>query len=277
MSQYISNNDDDLFEYDPTEENEDSLLKKYVEQQYDYVNSEKDLHQKYIGSNALAKTLSETFDKENDLDSITLSNASVYRALMNAMETFVITDRDNNKKTVHKILDELTQGKFSLMLMYNVLEERIAVRRILYLTLQAVFKDKSSKEIESFISLASKFSHAEITDEFLTGSIRTTISILDFTIKLDQVNYLHVAEKLNEPIKEVLFKTDEEFYELQLQTLLFEGSYTHYLQRIEEKMFAAFSLPVKDGSENEPKKMNIIDRLSQQFEKEVRYIYKDSK
>jgi len=279
MSQYISDNDDDLFEYEPAEENKDSLLQKYSEQQYDYINSEKDSHQIEIGNSVLAKTLSETFDKENDLDSITLSNASVYRALINAMESFVETDKTYYLRTQHQILDELTQGKFSLTLVYNVLEIRIAAKKILYNTLNAVFNDNSSKEIELFVELASKLSYEEISNEFLTGSIRTSISILDFTIKLDQILYLHIAEKLNQPIKEILFENDKEDVDIDLQNFIYERSYTEYLRKLEENMLCAFSLSATNVSqtetENQPKKINLLERLSEHFEKEVRYTSKN--
>jgi hypothetical protein len=197
MSSYLSSNDDDLFDYEPDEEVK-------VESNVETPNASFD------SSNELFKNIKNNLDSdletvEGNIDSpkvkLTVSYHLAYAMFLSEI------NKDASSKSLHIVLDRLTNGDFTLIKMFYEVEMKIS-RRLIFLDIsREAFKQSENKE--SFLDFLSKTIGVTFTEFHKATCYQSTWNITQHALNIDKAVYLTLSKKLGLPVEQSLF--DENF------------------------------------------------------------------
>lgn len=209
MSNYIGANDDDLFDYDPSLETINETKEDFSKTNLDDISSfnlTKDQEQ-------ILNQIKEKFSNDSDLigpeDSkkVFVLNSEIYNSLQAAVSTVVVegVGKSHFGKAVHICLDELTNGRFSMLNLYHKYELKICrkIGMIAILDKMAVMKDDET--IPGMLDVLSQVLKTEFTPLFIKSTFNTTVNILIHSLNVDKVIYRFLAQKLGiEPNEQIL-------------------------------------------------------------------------
>lgn len=178
--------DDDLFGYDPSQESS-SLPINPINSNSDYSNSD------------IFQDISKRIDssKDNDLIGSFTLKIRFAQSLLEAYTEFVQPTTISFHKAVHQTLDKLTNGNFSLIYMYNYLEQNIIRRLHIKYLIESSFLSENNSSISSdFKSFLSKIG-LDIDSTFIKIHIKTNIDINNHILNNERSLYMDLVEKLS--------------------------------------------------------------------------------
>lgn len=192
MSSYLSSNDDDLFDYEPEEDLTESTIRE---------------------TDNGSTNKSELFEKirtnlDNDLDTNdgNLDNAKVKLALSYhiAYAMFLSEiNKDASAKSLHIVLDRLTNGDFTLVKAFYELEMKIS-RRLIFLDIsRSALENKDTSD--SFMEFVAKTIGVTFNDFYKATCYQSTWNITRHAINIDRAVYLTLSKKLGLPVQQSLF------------------------------------------------------------------------
>lgn len=233
----FSDNDDDLFDYDP-----DTKKTHVQSSQNEFLNNLHDV---------------STTEVEDDIDgNLDSAKVRVAHAYYGACERF-ITDINSQAgaKSLMIVLNKITNGDFLLMTSFYELEMKIS-RRMIFLELSLnAFKskeDQNQESSESFIKIVKEIFNVSFTDFYVKTFFLSTINISMHALTLDRAQYLVLSKKLGIPVKQFLFEDVTNMTE-EDHGVYFED----YKNEIEEHLTQFF---LNEG---------ILEELNNAFEKNV--------
>lgn len=178
--QSFSNNDDDLFSYDPLSAPINESVSKDNLSSSDIIQS-------------ISKRVEETKD-DNILGSYS-TRIRFAQSLLIAYTEFVSFGAVFFHKAVHQSLDTLTSGHFSLLYMFNYLEYNILRRINIKYLLENTFIYKEKVDLEEFKKFVDK-TGLNLDESFISMYIKTNLDINDHVINNERAMYLLLADKL---------------------------------------------------------------------------------
>jgi len=194
-----SQNDDDLFDYDPSTEKEKQLI-------YNPVSDIK-------SDNTLLSDLSRNI-KDNDdqtFDGNTEIRIKLAEAILSSYDKWI-----NNASsvayfsTLNTMLDELTNGRFSVMYFYSTIEQKI-LRRININTLigeSFIVKDGDNKDtLKQFLTKIG----ISYDGPYLSTYVGTLVRISNHILFREKAMYLSLAEKLQLPANPLVSQDNPDF------------------------------------------------------------------
>jgi hypothetical protein len=168
----LSNNDDDLFDYDPQKDLKTSSLDDSSSQE-DVVFS--------VDSLTFSSTASSAF----------AAISSVASRFFNSQE---LVD-DSFRSSVSKFLDELTDGKFSKNFIFNILEKDIIKKKAL-ISFNQLFISILNSESSSLKIFKSEDSDSLMDLQVLNKMIQSSLEISFHSVKNDILTYRKLSEDL---------------------------------------------------------------------------------
>jgi hypothetical protein len=190
MSNYV-NNDDDLFDYDP-EEDQSSPVSYNIEDapKSEFFDNIKD-------------HLDHDLEATGNIDTGKFRLASSYQI---ALHNFVNdTKSEASAKTISIVLNTLTNNDFSLMLMFYETEMRIS-RRMLFLEISYRAFDKEDEDTVLSLHKIGKILNIEFSELYINTCFQSTWNITEHALKIDRALYLSLSERLGIPVKQYLFE-----------------------------------------------------------------------
>jgi len=185
MSDSFAQSDDDLFAYDPSKETKSSNAS------YDSLSSN-------------SKQTNEFYDKiskdikDNDEDNFLEINAlrvKFSQAMIGSYNFWITpTVPVAYSNTVTQVLDQLTNGKFSDLFLYNTLESNIIRRSQLMYLLNGTF-NKETSETDSFKSFMKKIG-VDTDQGYVPTYVGTLIRISMHILARERSMYLDLAHRL---------------------------------------------------------------------------------
>ena len=230
--QSFSNNDDDLFSYDPSSAPVNNF-------------SSKD----NFNASEVIENISKRVDDNKDGNILGASNTRIRfaQSFLTAYTEFVGYGAVFFHKAVHQSLDSLTSGRFSLLYMFNYLEYNILRRINIKYLLESTFIDKEKIDLDGFKKFMDKTGFS-LDEFFISLYIKTNIEINDHVINNERSMYLLLADKLqisphpvvlnpNPTIKELSdsFSSDaSEYHESLFNDIFVSLADSEYLQNLSD-------------------------------------------
>lgn len=192
MSSYLSSNDDDLFDYEPEEDHTEPAISA--------------VDSGPTSKSELYENIKTNLDSDLDTSDGNLDNAKVKLALSYhiAYAMFLSeVNKDASSKSLHIVLDRLTNGDFSLIKMFYELEMKIS-RRLIFLDISySALRDEDSKD--SFVEFVAKTIGVTFNEFYKTTCYQSTWNITRHAINIDRAVYLTLSKKLGLPVEQTLF------------------------------------------------------------------------
>lgn len=274
MSYNISDNDDDLFDYDPSQETSTQVLDPQVPSSpSDNAPDDHSKHEReFIKS---IKTNITDADADLGLHDDTKMNvlvSNLYGSFQEAINNFVgMTRKDHFSRSVHVTLDELTNGRFSMLNMFYYYEIRIIRRMVLANLFGTVFHDENAdndgEHMAPFLQRISEMLNITFTKNYYVSTFNVSIDMLNHVLTVDKIIYQFLADKLsmtpNELITSDLSQMSIEQVEQAVHGYTFHG---FQMSRHQDILSAFF--------EAEPNEHNatLPQRVSEIFNTEVAYM-----
>jgi hypothetical protein len=248
MSSYLSDNDDDLFDYDPTVEPSDTFTPNDVSSSSS-VDSD---HHRY--SKDFIEEVKNNFRDNADADllvsqgCISLPISSLYSSFQEAIHAFINSVRhDYFAKTVHLTLDHLTNGHFSMVNLFHRYEMRI-VRKIALVELFNQTIAKSDEEtISPLLNQLSSLLNIDLTKLYYNSTFVSTINILNHTLTVDRVIYRFLATKTGIDVNPLLMQGLDLENNSSVEALMRSVDLSGFRQQIQDQMFNAFFAAEPNG------------------------------
>lgn len=195
-----SDNDDDLFDYDPNSSTAESVSFK---------EESKFTSKELINNFKVAIENDSDITNTGNLDSDKIRISNAYYGAYNRFITEI--KRDSLAKSLVITLNSLTNNDFSLISMFYDLEMKIS-RRMLFIDLSNLtFTSKLEvdsevkKVYEGFIENVEKIFNIKFNEFYIETFYLSTVSISKHALNLDRAMYLSLSKKLQIPVKQVLF------------------------------------------------------------------------
>jgi len=190
MSNYISDNDDDLFDYEPEKESSTFIS---------------DTNQSLSSDNDLLKKIKDHIQTDNLIDFNT-NNAKLAIGFSNS--THALLNSVYSESLVKSLiisLDSLTRGDFSLLIRFHELEMKISKRMDFHILVREIFFENESpskelKELFDFLSI-------DPTDIYISSCFLSSVAISNHCLMLDRSEYIVLSKKLNIPTKHYLLES----------------------------------------------------------------------
>jgi hypothetical protein len=197
-----SQSDDDLFDYDPS-------IEKPKEQLYNPVSDIK-------SDNTLLSDLSRNIKNNDDqtFDGHTEIRVKLAEAILGSYDKWI-----NNASsvayfsTLNTMLDELTNGRFSVMYFYNTIEQKI-LRRININTLIGesfiVKNDNTKDSLKEFLGRIG----ISYDGPYLSTYVGTLVRISNHILIRERAMYLSLSERLQLPCNPLISQDSPNFEEV---------------------------------------------------------------
>lgn len=199
MSSHLSNNDDDLFDYEPETSNPSST------------NSFSDTGDRAPQSD-LYNNIKSDFDDDLDITggNIHHSKAKLSISYHHALDFFIKdVAKESLAKSLHIVLDRLTNGDFSLISLFYETEMKIS-RKMLFVNLYHSAFGENGKD--SFKETVGKILNIEFTSLYTQTCFDSVANVTLHTLQLDRALYLSLSNQLGIPVQQYLF---DDPYELE--------------------------------------------------------------
>jgi hypothetical protein len=196
MSESISQNDDDLFNYDPSKEKTSAHN----------ISSFSDTSNSKV-SNEVYEQIAKSIDQNDDENFLKLNGLRMKfsQAILNSYDFWLSPVYTVSYfATTVTVLDQLTDGKFSDLFLYNYLENSIVRRSHIIFLLTETFDSKNIKDSESFDRFLEKM-EIKLTDAYVPTYVGTLVRISSHILSKQRAMYISLANKLNIVPNSVIF------------------------------------------------------------------------
>ena len=186
MSDPIFQNDDDLFNYDPSKDSSKHL---------DFSSSTSSDKNK---ENQIYSHISKNIDNNDDdaLDGVNGLRVKFSQAVIGSYDYWIASALPvAYTSTINDVMDQLTGGRFSDLYLYNYLEINIIRRINIIGIMDDAFSSASSSASDSFKTFMKKIG-VDITDSYVPVYIGTLTRITSHILAQERSMYLSLAEKL---------------------------------------------------------------------------------
>lgn len=192
---YSNDSDDDLFDYDP--ELEDNL-KFTINQSSESFNSEDNIINKIDGS------LDDIESFVNEKGNVVGNKAALALAFHETVQHFIYSSLPEGElKSIKITLDNLTDGRYSLMNMFYRLEIKISKRMHFLSIFERVFNDHTLPEF--MVKTFKDVFKLEMTSFHIKTCYISSLAICNHALVIDRAMYKHLSNKLGIPVKQELF------------------------------------------------------------------------
>lgn len=274
MSYNISDNDDDLFDYDPSQETSTQVLDPQVPlSTNDNISDDQSKHEReFIKS---LKTNIEDADTDLGLHDDTKMNvlvSNLYGSFQEAINNFVgMTRKDHFSRSVHITLDELTNGRFSMLNMFYYYEIRIIRRMVLANLFGTVFRDENvdndNEPMTPFLQRVSEMLNITFTKNYYTSTFDVSIDMLNHVLTIDKIVYQFLADKLGIAPSELVMADLSQMSVEQVEQAVHDYSFHGFQMSRNQDILSAFF----DAEPNEHN-ATLSQRVSQIFNTDVIYM-----
>lgn len=274
MSYNISDNDDDLFNYDPAQDSVTQTLnpestKVTAEPSADDTSRH---HREFVNS---IKSNIEDADADLGLHDPKMNPlvSNLYGSFQEAINNFIGTiQKDHFAKSIHMTLDELTNGKFSMLNLYHHYEMRIARRSALVNLFGAVFREgqelnEDGEEVAPFLRKISELLNINFTHNYYVSTFNVSIDILNHSLTMDKVIYQFLADRLGLPLNELATADMRDMDSAQLEQAVHALTIHGFRDSINNQMFEAFF-----AAEPNEHSSTLSQRLTEIFNTEPTYM-----
>lgn len=198
MSSHISSNDDDLFDYDPDLE-EKTSTNSFAGQTHDTSNFTD-------SENSIFNEIKNHLNDFPESGKSILNDNAVRLALGFHEASYNYFNSVNSEAMVKSLtmaMDALTEGNYSLLVLFHKTEMRISKRMHFLSLFQDLFNetDVSDNFIKSIFDLLK----VDINDLYVRACYSSSVAICNHALRLDRATYRLLSEKLDIPVKENLF------------------------------------------------------------------------
>lgn len=178
--QSSSNNDDDLFSYDPSSTPVNNIA-----------------FETNFNSSEVMENISKKIEKSKDDDILGSFSTRIRfaQSLLIAYGEYVGWGATFFHKSIHQTLDSLTSGTFSLLYMFNYLEYNILRRLNIKHLLEGTFIKKHDEVVQEFKKFMDKTGFS-LDENFISMYINTNLEINDHVINNERAMYLLLADKI---------------------------------------------------------------------------------
>jgi len=186
MSDAFSQSDDDLFAYEPSREvkNTNSIYDSYS-------SNSKQNNELY---DQISRNIQDN-DEENFLE-INALRVKFSQAVLGSYDFWISpTTPSSYASTVAQVLNQLTDGRFSDLYLFNNLEANIIRRSQLIYLLDGTFKGENS-ESDSFKSFTKKIG-VDVDQSYVPTYVGTLVRISTHILAKERSMYLELAQKLD--------------------------------------------------------------------------------
>lgn len=186
MSDVFSQNDDDLFNYDPSKEQTKPL---------DFSTS---TSSDKPSSNEIYNHISKNINSNDDssLEGINGLRVKFSQAVIGSYDFWLASSAPvAYSNTINSVLDQITGGRFSDLYLFNYLEMSIIRRNHITQLLNDTFTAEDSTSSESFKTFMDRIG-VNVNDSFVPVYIGTIVSVTQHIIAQERSMYLTLAEKL---------------------------------------------------------------------------------
>ena len=226
MTNEAFSNDDDLFSYDPTQEQ---------------VVDKTDFSASSSGKNNsdILDDISKRIDGTKD-DDILGSFSMKIRFAQSFIESYTYFVQTSNAffdRAVHQTLDQLTSGRFSMIYMFNHLEHNLLRRLNVKYILENTFLDSGEPSSDDFKTFAKKVG-LDLDEVFVGCYIESNIDINNHVINNERSLYMELAERLDLNPHDVIADSNPTLDEL-IESL--PTTVDRYHQEMYEAMFASLA------------------------------------
>ena len=194
-------NDDDLFDYDP--DLDQTPLETPLQQQTSKQSSD---FENFVSKEKLDQDLDLSADTLIDQPKVKLAIAfhtATHRHFSNV-------ESSSYFKSIALVLDQLTNGHFSLIYMFYRKEALIA-QRILFLSMMDDVVDFSKKDNDNVLSEILSHLGISISKLHVDLNYATSLAICRHAVATDRVIYQHIGEKLSIPVNQSLIDPTYDF------------------------------------------------------------------
>jgi hypothetical protein len=201
MSNNISNNDDDLFNYDPT-------LDELNYSKSDHLNNQDSSKSDNVLFENIRQHLNDkNKDSDNNAIRLALGFSLSTHAFLNSTLPQAMT------KSLITTLDSITHGDFSLVMRFYNVEMKISKRMNFHALSREIFQQKNHEkdsEFQEFFETIFNILNIEINPVYFSTCFLSSINISNHALMLDRSEYLVLSKKLNIPVKYYLLESTTE-------------------------------------------------------------------
>ena len=198
MSSHISSNDDDLFDYDPDleEKTSNNFFTSETHDASNFTDSE----------NRILNGIKNHINDFTESDKSILNDNAVRLALGFHEASHNYFNSVNSEAMVKSLtiaMDTLTEGNYSLLVMFHKTEMRISKRMHFLSLFHNLFNETDIND--NFIKSIFDLLKVDVNDLYVRACYSSSIAICNHALKLDRATYRLLSEKLDIPVKEYLF------------------------------------------------------------------------
>jgi hypothetical protein len=198
-----SQDDDDLFSYDPSTE-------KIQEPVYSSISDIKST------DNTLLSDLSKNIKNNDDetFDGSTEVRVKLAEAILSSYDKWIASSSSVAYfSTLNIMMDELTNGRFSVMYFYNTVEQKILRRINVNTLIGEAFDSKNHNGSETLKEFLAKIGIA-FDGPYLSTYVGTLLRISNHILVRERAMYLSLAEKLQLPPNPLIIQDSPDFNEV---------------------------------------------------------------
>lgn len=193
-----SDTDDDLFEYDPDQE---------IHQELNTPPSSERLSSLSTDQKQFLNNIKDKFESDDE-DDFDLEKGSVRHgqtklaASFQSAASYFLYDLEYHSYTMssHRVLDELTEGRFSLLNTFYFLENKIAKTMNFINMSTNVFTD----EKETFLEIVKELFGVELSDLHVETCYLSHIRIARHSLTVNRSQYKAISKLVDVPVREEL-------------------------------------------------------------------------
>lgn len=182
--------DDDLFDYDPDQEDQSTKTFSYDED-HNLTSKEQDF----------VDSIKESISDQNG--SINALETNLAIAFVSSVTKYIQTDSlaNGHLSTTRILLDELTNGRFSLLELFKTTEHKILKMMAVLQLSESLF----SSDHSNFSGLLQKFFNIEVSHVHIRSTYNVHIAITRHALLLNRTLYSQLSETLDLPVIPELF------------------------------------------------------------------------
>ena len=201
MSDVFSQNDDDIFSYDPSKEESKPV---------DFsISTSSDKNTSNEIYNHISKNINDNDDTA--LDGLNGLRVKFSQAVLGSYDFWLSTTSSvAYSNTINSVLDQITGGRFSDLYLFNYLEMSIIRRNHITHLLNDTFTSDEVKDSESFNSFMKRIG-INVNDSYVPVYIGTMIRITHHVLSQERSMYLALAEKLQIVPNPAVLDTDNHY------------------------------------------------------------------
>jgi hypothetical protein len=206
---YIPNDDDDLFEYDPEESST-----SYDHTQTSSSSSNNSINSDYV--DAVKNTLRNTSIDSED-SGVNRAQVRLSTAFYEGTYHWVNNESSANGflQSVIYVLDKITNNDFSKIQLFKETEFRLAKKLFVdYLMREAFAIDDNQKYDDGIQSIMKEMFDVDISDFYMNVCYTIIYDMNRHSIHLDRIIYTALSAQLELPTKEILFVDDPDLNDL---------------------------------------------------------------